>query len=373
MNIANLKRKIYRHGRAFLTYTTPKKFFNFLLCEFERRTVKTQLRSYPYIGILDVTNVCNLRCTYCPTGKRLYGRDPGRIDLAYIDSLLQEVGPYLYIAHLFNWGEPLLHKELKQIIQLVRSHGVSTSISTNLNISNTQVLEDICDAGLEYLAVSIDGASQEVYSQYRVGGDLQLVLDNLQFIAAYKKRKKLKKPVVEWQFLIFEHNKHEVKMASQLAKECGVEVFNAKSGIVPEQFHRAWNGCVQCPFLWNTTVVQVDGGLSPCCNLIDKADDFGNISLQRFKDVWNSPTYQVSRSLFSPKEIKLLEKNLINPCLNCSLVRQQPTAVHYLKKNIHYSSADYKATHDDNTIAIRTLQTEPNDKIRQEADLVDGD
>jgi pyruvate-formate lyase-activating enzyme len=348
------KRVLYRHLRPLLKYSTPKKLMNLLLCEAERRLRVIKPRSKPYLGVVDITNVCNLRCYHCPTGKHLYGRKPGFMDISYVEEFLQKLGKFLYIAHLFSWGEPLLHPDIAGIIRLVRSHRVSTSVSSNMNFRNKALLDEICDAGLDYLAMSIDGSSQEVYSRYRVGGDLDLVLENIRHISQYKKRNNLRIPLVEWQFLIFDHNRHEVKSAHELAKELGVDVFNAKPGIIPNKFHEAWRGSSQCPFLWNTIGLQVDGGISACCNLIDKEDDFGNLSGQPFEQIWHASRYETARILFSPERARNLPRDLRHPCLNCSLVRLQPHLVDYLRTNKHTCSDESVSIHKDDTIAVRS-------------------
>lgn len=61
----------------------------------------------------------------------------------------------------------------------------------------------------------LDGASQEVANVYRVGTDF----DNV-----YNVMKKLQKANlrVVWQFIVFEHNKHELPVAIKMAKENGI-------------------------------------------------------------------------------------------------------------------------------------------------------
>jgi radical SAM protein with 4Fe4S-binding SPASM domain len=283
------------------------------------------------------------------------------MDFAQLERFLEELGKYLYLAHLYSWGEPLLHPEVAKIIRLVRSHRVSTLISTNLNTRNRGLLKDICDAGLDYLTLSIDGSTQDVYSQYRVGGDLSLVLENIRYIVDYKRKNNLRTPVVEWQYLIFDHNRHEVESAHELANNLGVDIFNANSGIVPEKFHKGWGDCSRCPFLWNSIVLQTDGGISACCNFIDKEDDFGNLSAGSFREIWHAPIYKEARSLFSPKRAQKLPPNLKHPCLYCSLVRIQPHLSDYLKNNIYARFGDGRSVHKDDTIAVRSSSGKEKD------------
>jgi MoaA/NifB/PqqE/SkfB family radical SAM enzyme len=101
--------------------------------------------------------------------------------------LLDNIGKYLIIADLFNRGEPLLHPIIEFIVRMFHKRRIFHHIYTNLNIRNKQVLEKICDAGLDFLTVSISGITQEVYETYHKGGDANLIFDNINYIINYKK------------------------------------------------------------------------------------------------------------------------------------------------------------------------------------------
>ena len=56
-------------------------------------------------------------------------------------------------------------------------------------------------------------------------GDVAEVFDNLKRLVAAKKALKLKSktPYVDWQFIVFKHNEHEVDEAKRLASNLGVD------------------------------------------------------------------------------------------------------------------------------------------------------
>jgi len=167
---------------------TPRKLLNLLRCELDKFKRVPRPRSAPFVAVLDVTNHCNLKCPFCPTGSRRdSGRGTGFLDLSVAQRMADELGAYLVSVKLYNWGEPLLHPRIADFIRIFRKRRVFTVLSTNLCIANTRILEDICDAGLDYLSVSVSGASQAVYEQYHAGGDIQRVLSNLRHIQAYKR------------------------------------------------------------------------------------------------------------------------------------------------------------------------------------------
>ncbi len=93
--------------------------------------------------------------------------------------LLDELGPTLWQIEFYNWGEPLLCKDIYRMIEEAHALGISTQVNTNFSLPfDAERAERPARSGLSILGVSIDGAQQAVYEQYRVGGDLAIVLRN---------------------------------------------------------------------------------------------------------------------------------------------------------------------------------------------------
>ena len=82
---------------------------------------------------------------------------------------------------LFSWGEPILNKSLVEMIRYTsqKPHKIRTITSANHNVINDEQIRGLLTSNLDMLAVSIDGTTQEVYEKYRVGGNLETVLNNL--------------------------------------------------------------------------------------------------------------------------------------------------------------------------------------------------
>jgi MoaA/NifB/PqqE/SkfB family radical SAM enzyme len=193
----DMKPLYFEYLMAFGLYIDQARFLNLIQCWMERQWRASRLRSMPFSAMIDVTNVCNLRCPYCFTGQgKSDARTSNFIRLSEIQRLVEQTGKYLIAAHLYNWGEPFLHPEIPQIIRIFHDAKIFTKIATNLNIHKKQLLTESMDAGLDYLSLSIDGASQTIYSTYRRGGNLSLVLDNLRLILDYRKRTGRETPIV---------------------------------------------------------------------------------------------------------------------------------------------------------------------------------
>ena len=63
--------RLRHHFRAMATYPSLKKVVTIFRNEIERIAGKTQVKSYPYVVLIDPSGVCNLHCPTCPTGSRV--------------------------------------------------------------------------------------------------------------------------------------------------------------------------------------------------------------------------------------------------------------------------------------------------------------
>ena len=338
--LPNLSRYV-RLGRQGSRYLTAKKIANLLLCETEKRQRTARVRSYPYVATLDVTNLCNLRCPFCPTGaKRDAGRAERSMPLSVVDDMLAEIGDYLISANLFNWGEPFVNPQIAEIVERIHAGGVFTQISSNLSISRQSAILDAARAGLDYLMISTSGATQDIYAQYHRHGRLAVLLDNVRAVIDLKKQLRLRTPIVELKYLLFRHNAHEVEAARAQAEELGVDVFRVVAGGgEPEWLVEAPEAAPSvaptklCHQLWHVMVVNPDARVSPCCYLYFKEDDFGDLSQSTVREARNSARYVTARKLFDPRAVGELPADLEHPCLKCGLVHGLPHLQDYLAGN----------------------------------------
>ena len=218
-----------RTSHAFfsvLAHSTPRRLWNLALVEAEFRLRRTRVSGKPYVLVIDPTNVCNLRCPLCPTGLMQRGRKAGLISWETYTRAIDAAAPWAYKVNLFNWGEPLLHTHLFDMVRYAKARNLGTSLSSNLSVQiSDERIDELIRSGLEYLCVSIDGATQDVYAMYRRRGDLELVLSNVRRIVKRRKELSSRTPVLEWQFIPMKHNEHEVDAARELAAQIGVDVF----------------------------------------------------------------------------------------------------------------------------------------------------
>jgi radical SAM protein with 4Fe4S-binding SPASM domain len=304
----------------------------------------------PRSATIDPISRCNLRCPLCPTG-RGHASSPGKGILSrdlYLRALDQL--PKLECLRLFNWGESLQHPEILDFIRIASERDIRVHVHSNLSIKKDPAFFDgLVRSGLDSLFVSLDGASAETYARYRVGGDFDLVVANIERIQAAKQRISSRHPRVIWKFIIHRDNAHEVDAARRHAESLGVEFTTDTIGLAddlpdydmaePIEVRRAeWlpedpalraaeyrsetpppptNKCHQ---LFQTTVITPNGDVMPCCYASHPGNAFGNLNESSFQEIWSGAQYRYSRSLFvrplARRAKSSVTKNLCTRCPN---------------------------------------------------------
>ena len=313
-------RKGYHFVRLFLrppdfegAVLTPKRLLNCYRARWAANRLRTRLTSYPVQLTIEPTSACNLGCPACFTGAGEVGRRRGSMSLDCYRHLLDELGDYLMQLVFYNWGEPLLAKNLVPMIDEAHRRGISTIVSTNFSLPFTaEKAEALVGSGLDVLGVSLDGAEQRTYEQYRVGGKLDLVLENCRLIRDAKIRLGSRTPRVIWEFHVFPHNTADVESARRMAADLDMDFVASKGWVIGPDWDPSGRAVqpppimpFPCMFLWESVVVNNDGGVAPCCGTFYSEDDMGTLSFEpdrkspsSFFEVWNNSRFQQARAFF---------------------------------------------------------------------------
>ncbi len=312
---------------------------NYNLIEKQKKNKDIFLKGYPYWLTVDPTNICNLECRFCPTGQKRGSRPQKIMDINLYKSIMDKIGKYLLYVEFCNWGEPLLNKNMPQMIKIAKEYEAQTFLSTNLNVNLTEkIAEDLIRSGLDRMTISIDGATQKTYEIYRKNGKIDLVFKNIKLLADAKKKLNSITPHLHWQFLVFKHNEHEIEKAKQMSKIVGVNdigftapfcdvswastINEYNNYIVKEEPNKKEKEVIfknvdkqLCNWLWDAITINSDGSISPCCSVEDKKDDFEEFDCNKnFSEIWNSPNYIQARKYVLNKA----KADFENVCTKCN-------------------------------------------------------
>ena len=289
----------------------------------------------PLSMAFEPTTSCNLRCPECPSGLRSFTRPTGMLDVEFFKEKIMEVKSHLAYLTFYFQGEPYLHAGFLDMVSHAAKNKIYTATSTNAHYLDDEKAEATVKSGLDRLIISIDGTSQDTYEQYRVGGQLEKVLDGTRNMVSWKEKLKAKTPHLIFQFLVVAPNEHQIEEAKKLAKEIGVDEIQFKtaqiydfengSDLIPKnqeysRYTSDSNGKYklknplhnQCWKMWQSCVVTWDGKVVPCCFDKDAKYVMGDWNHQSFKDIWNSDSYERFRRSI------LTSRASIDICKNCS-------------------------------------------------------
>jgi MoaA/NifB/PqqE/SkfB family radical SAM enzyme len=194
----------------------------------EKITAAEKTALAPKFVRLDASTVCQLKCPSCPTASGAAGQKlgVGSLRLKDFKNFIRR-NPRVAHIELSNWGEVFLNPGLIEILAHAYRHNVCLYIANgaNLNHVGEEVAEAVVKYKLRRITCSIDGASQETYSRYRVQGDFNRVLENIKSINRWKKKYRSPFPELKWQFVAFGCNEHEIADARAMAASLGMSFF----------------------------------------------------------------------------------------------------------------------------------------------------
>jgi radical SAM protein with 4Fe4S-binding SPASM domain len=312
-----------RNVREDLRFLSLRKVYNAVMEQLGPRLGLDGLPYRPTKITVESGNVCNLRCPLCPTGQGAPGAKKGLLPYDTFEKILDQLGRDLIAIRLYNWGEPLLNKDLVRMCRLAYERRVSITVSSHLNDLTPALAEGLLRAKVKKIYVSPDGATPESYAVYRRGGSFQTVLDNIRMLVAKKRELGASYSRILWLFHVFRHNEQEIDTVRGLARQLGVELQldPARTDMAKEIFetveealdrdghwlptldeycayHREARSAPRsriCTLPWKETAINWDGSVLACCSIYSEKHAYGNIHERPFREIWNSAAYTAAR------------------------------------------------------------------------------
>jgi radical SAM protein with 4Fe4S-binding SPASM domain len=282
---------------------------------------------------LEVVGACNLACTHCFAAPLPRNRD--QLSLPELKALFAELAALGSYRLGLTGGEPLLRRELLEIIDAATEAGLHPCLTTNGLLLDERWVEALRARKLVWLNVSLDGASAESNDAVRGTGTFDAVVAKLRALG-----KDLRFTL---SFTVMRHNAGQTAAFSQLARELGAQnvvfrplypvgaaqhrpellpdfeqyseallalstVDGAVRGIDPfsPQARGQTSAVVQGNFgcgAGNTiATVSVRGDVNPC-SFLGSAFDAANLRQRSFTEIWNeSEGFRAMRALSRTKE-----------------------------------------------------------------------
>jgi MoaA/NifB/PqqE/SkfB family radical SAM enzyme len=190
-----------------------------LLDRFSRRPHKVE--RWPVLQV-EVTSRCIMHCSFCPNkslGPRWQHSDlPWEV---YRDAL----GPHLSrfeLIYLQGWGEPLLHRDLWQMVRLAREAGCRVGFTSCGGLLTDDNIDRMLAEGVDLLSISFAGATAATHESLRLGSDFECLVTNVRRLTE-RRAAAGSKLNLELHYLMMRPNMSELPAFVRLAASLGAD------------------------------------------------------------------------------------------------------------------------------------------------------
>lgn len=183
-------------------------------------------------------------------------------------------------------GEPLLNRNIFDMVRYARDNNISTCISTNFNTFAQGDLGALFGSKPTVLEPCLDGFTQDSYVLYRRGGNVDTVKKNIRLVMEYKRKIRSKWPLVDAQVIRFNHIVHELPQIDAFLRKLKVDKITYRQDIHFQEImpvRQTRNGV--CFWLYLGMLIRPDGRVYPCCGRGFGRFSYGNILHQSISEI----------------------------------------------------------------------------------------
>lgn len=263
----------------------------------------SDVRHLPTNVWIEPTNVCNLDCVMCPSG-RIPASQRGFVDVELVRRVMCELEPVRPTVYLHVGGEPLLHPRIDELVRIVREHGGSANLYTNATTLDREMADRLLDAGLDWIGFSFDGYDAPTYESIRrdrggnegqPGARFERVLGNIRGFLERKRERGLRAPFTHLSLVrlpeilsLAAPGARDVLMRD--LKALGLQRFDEVdahnwAGTLPVTLPERGRRFAVCPSPWTSLVVLWDGAVVPCCLDMMRGHVVGDATKQSLREI----------------------------------------------------------------------------------------
>ena len=324
----------------------------------------------PIVYNIETTNACNMRCKMCPRTTRM-NRSIDFLDLGFYDKILSQLKPhsdelwskwekfcietydikpdddasenhfFLYIIpniiQLHGYGDPLLDKNLGNVIKKLSNHGLHSYFSCNpANIDIERTLE-MMGNGLDYLKYSFESTDDKEFKDIRgnAANFTEAYRKTLEVVNLKHKHGFKTKIIITMIDIDRENQKEEYDKLRNLFDNAGrvkddfytylksedqqwyrkdesLEKYLEFRGreIPKKEFHgtKAIHWMETCKHPWMSITIKSDGKVAMCMEDYNNEIVLGNAYKDSLYDIWNGKAYEKFRN----------DHFNLTPCIKCT-------------------------------------------------------
>ena len=270
---------------------------------------------------VELTNLCNFNCCFCPTGTKAMQRIKGYMPEHVVHALVENIKKFQIPGVRFiRWGEPTIHPQYIEIMRRVKEAGAMIHMNTNgIKLDQIQI-KQLIEMELDSIKFSFQGADQGTYNEMREGGDYDRLLQIVREM--YQMRGDRLYPYIQISTTLTGESAEQIEnFKNDIGEYCdyyniGYTQLNhlnvddmkisesEKAKIKQLQEHEKLNHeyLEVCPEAFDKLSVNWNGDVTLCCSDYDNYLIIGNILDMDLKQLFNSHAANQYRDLIERKQ-----------------------------------------------------------------------
>lgn len=299
---------------------TMRKLWNVVACSIAYRLKTRKSAASPYILSLELWNECNAGCVFCRNEKgQIYNINPkqpvlgsiskGKMSPELAMDIIDQIADDLLIAVLYTNGEPLLYKDLPEVVRFATKRKVMTMIATNGLLFNQENARALLEAGIDFIKIQMGGFTQDVYEVQIRYGKVEKLKENIRMLAALRKELKASTSIMlDW--ITYDYNRHQIPLVQEFCHENGL-ILNFRPGNPRflDKEKSLFSGDLplpnSCDSLWKVMQVNYNGDVLQCCEGVVwsnlKPYATSQAGAKDIRKIWNGSAAQNTRHLMATK------------------------------------------------------------------------
>ena len=231
---------------------------------------------------IEITNICNLNCDFCPNTKR----EKKYMTLLEYEAILRKIKPYTDNIYLHIKGEPLMHPDINEILKLSNKYNINVNITTNARLLNSKI-NIINSNKIRQINISLHS-----FNNINEIKELLNVIDKIKdtYISLRLWNNKGNKEIIQLletfynKKIIFDGKRFTLANNIFLDKDILFDWPDINKDIISKTG--------TCLALKNQLGILVDGTIVPCCLDNDGYNNLGNIFKCDLDSIINSKKYK---------------------------------------------------------------------------------
>jgi radical SAM protein with 4Fe4S-binding SPASM domain len=276
-------------------------------------------RKAPLSLQIEPTNYCDVNCICCSRDRM--SRKKGYMEFKLFQKIIDDAAQNnVKRIHLYLHGEPLLHPNIIDMVDYIKTRGMAFQMATNgmrLDKVNAKALLGTGVDSSDHIIFSILGHSKEVHEMIMKGVRHDLVISNILEFLELRKSLGVNGPVIETVMYVMPENKNEEAEFLKYWRNVADHV--RQVGLISQQFakYKREDGLLPprektCKNLWERMTIFWNGDVTICCADLDGNYILGNLGKESIKEIWDCKELLAIKNLHKEKQFQKLAL-----CSNC--------------------------------------------------------